>query len=258
MVHDKPCVGFDQMILDFQKIYAEWVIGGSRETPISVHRDLQCNNGHITIQKRYGIKQGTFFVHSSIDERQLKDFCVRNKLDYRIEKTRNKHYNYDVLYISGSSRTFAESELNGLIGSFRERARSLQDLAQKFYESDMMKEVWEATGNIHGRDYSFCSMHLWRTEPMPCVVYNFKHYGYRDLETEEELIAFALAFCTRDWGTDPKGISWEHLDWYIDIQHDTDKGIMALHNMPKYRGIYLHEKTRVSDIPAPPPLKDFF
>ena len=90
------------------------------------------------------------------------------------------------------------------------------------------------------------------------TVYNFREHQYRNLETEEEIIAFTLALCARNWKTDPKGISWEHLEWYINIEHPMSDGTMELSNMPKYYGIYLHEPTTVAEVPPPPPLKDLF
>lgn len=249
---------FDQMIQEFRKMYAEWQVAGFPDTPSSVWGEFTCTNGRIRIDKKYAANWGRFITRSYIDQRKLKDFCKRNGLDCIIKRHDYKYSACDEVIITGTKEAFWKSELNGQVGVYRKRARDLQDLAQKFYESDMMKEVWKHSDGIHDKNtsYSLYSKHLWRINPYPCVIYNFNYYGYRDLQTEDEMIAFALAFCARDWKTDPKGISWEHLDWYLEVIHNSD-GSMSL-GMPRYRGTYLHEQPKVTEVPVPPLLKDFF
>lgn len=235
----KPCPGFDAMLEEFQDLFADWAIRGypsadfvlpggntrRREKHIaSYHFPLCLDAGStwISITATYAQKPGFIFSSSTIDSSAVAAFCKRNKLEYRIASYRDCP---ETLFLSGTPQNFLNSELNGRLVRSRERARSLASLAQKFYHSEVIRKVhqlhkkplhwfrFECRNDWIGyKEYSDYNREIFCR---PETIFDFNEHGYRELQSEDECIAFTLALFAYGWGIEPLRLDWSRLLWNI-------------------------------------------
>ena len=281
----RPYPGFSAMLEEFQELFADWAVGGYTEhgyylssgafygdepgAYISPSPYLRTVSDSIAIRADYARKQKLFTSSTTIDIPAIDTFCQRNGLHYRA--VHHRQDDTESLIIEGTPQCFLNSELNGKLVRSRQRAQSLVPLAQKFYEWEGMKRIRFTINDENNRS------RIRNSDRHPLVVYasgahyagyeDNEHYtypgvslihfnsdgGYRNLQSEDEIIAFTIAIKACEWHTEPKLIDWSQILWNIRFDNYPN-GESRLTNMPTYRA-----KCRFTD-PAPTPrtYNDFF
>jgi len=276
----RPYPGFSAMLEEFQELFAHWALYGYCEGVYHLlSGEYSCtkprystewtsclealSSNNIYLQAKYARKLKLFTSTSTIDISAVEDFCQRNHLCYRVWD-----YNHtDTLSIEGTAQAFLSSELNGKLVRSRERARSLAPLAQKFYEWEGMKRIRftinenkRFISSVHplcvdasGARYEGYSDNEGYTYSGVSLIHFHSDGGYRNLQSEDEIIAFTIAVKACEWHTEPKLIDWSQILWNIRFDNYPN-GELRLTNMPTYRA-----KCRFTD-PASTPrtYNDFF
>ena len=276
----RPYPGFSAMLEEFQELFAHWALYGycegvyhllsgeySRTKPRYSTDRTSClealSSNNIYLQAEYARRLKLFTSTSTIDISAVENFCQRNHLSYRVWD-----YNHtDTLSIEGTAQAFLNSELNGKLVRSRQRAQSLVPLAQKFYEWEGMKRIRftmnenkRFISSVHplcvdasGARYESYSDNEGYTYSGVSLIHFHSDGGYRNLQSEDEIIAFTIAIKACEWHTEPKLIDWSQILWNIRFDNYPN-GELRLKNMPTYRA-----KCRFTN-PAPTPrtYNDFF
>ena len=278
----RPYPGFNAMLEEFQELFAHWALHGYCEgvyhlssgkysrteprytTDCTSYLEVIGDN-IIQIQATYDRKLKLFTSTSTIDISAVEDFCQRNQLSYRVWHYRPN--DTDTLYIQGAAQAFLNSELNGKLVRSRKRAQSLVSLAQKFYEWEGMKRIRftinenkRFISSVHplcvdasGARYERYVDNEGYTDSGLSLIHFHSDGGYRNLQSEDEIIAFTIAVKACEWHTEPKLIDWSQILWNIRFDNYPN-GELRLTNMPTYRA-----KCRFTDpAPAPRTYNDFF
>lgn len=274
----RPYPGFSAMLEEFQDLFADWAVAGypaadyvlpggkyhQQKSGCWYHYDLYLNSSNsaqIQIVATYAKKTGFIFSSSTIDTSAVASFCQRNHLEYRIASHSDLP---ETLFIFGTPLNFLNSELNGKLRLSQTWAQRVVPLAQKFYQWEPMKEIvaafrasncsmsqfYIARYGLGFRDLTDDDGHTWYGER----IILFQDRGYRDLITEDELVAFTLAFFSHVWRTEPHLVDWNELLWNIKI----DEGLI-LNNMPRLNVHCPYTDPPLKPQPASKPTyKDFF
>lgn len=236
----RPYPGFSAMLEEFQELFADWAVAGYPSAdfvlPGGKHHQkedrriydyplyLSTSGSNFVLSARYAKESGFIFYSSTIDSSAVSaiaTFCKRNNLKHDIHYSRPGESFPDHLVISGTPQNFLSSELNGKLVRSRERARSLAPLAQRFYNSEIIEKIklvhpkpigwYRFETSAYGIRYYNPN----RYGEDPTSMFIFNEQGYRNLQSEDEQIAFTLALFAHEWGIEPIRLDWDKLLWNI-------------------------------------------
>lgn len=167
-----------------------------------------------------------------------------------------------ILFKAASPEQFRSCGLNKRVVQERELVRSLIPMAQKFYDLSLIPGITsrcrvfkDSPPNWHNSLFSYSGGY-------PEMEYDrdgwhktsdgflFREFGYRDLENDNELIAFIIAsYCHCDWHTTPQELDLSRLRWHLALGTRDGRRTMLTHP-------YLADKNPHRE--QPETLRDFF
>lgn len=259
--------GFRGMIKEFEDILAWWWMDGSPKRDYKVKyrgegfdTSLDASSlPQIRFRRTYDVNYSGFLLRNknTVEEEQLRAYCVQNNLTYNI--------NYWSKYVSVSicAPSYEVLKKCALMKRVQEIYRWLGgylEIAQKFAGNPMMEEIKKYqqknflyNGQIMPWGVSYPSTSDSEGYTSASGSFSFAGYGYRNLQSEEEMIGFMLAYCAKvQWNTEPRYLNLYGIRWRY---YDNEDMRQVITQMPRY---YARDPLAYQPPAEKPPLKDFF
>lgn len=160
-------------------------------------------------------------------------------------------------------RTIAEKENSRRIAleQGRRKIALAIPLADKFYHSKLMKEMGiSGKYRTYSREIRLTTLGTYAISDLTTniswdAIFLFSQHGYRNISSEEEFIAFVVAYACIINRVRPSELKLDQVDWAGEICHDED-GIMYIYesDLPTYS--FSENTPEKSSITVTPALKD--
>ncbi len=227
-------------------------------SPISKYAESTPDSDYI-IEKRCTHCPVNFWGMFNGDEKaQFAAYAAKIGLSFKISDKKN----YWQISMTGKLRSCG---MNRLIDQMKAKIKNAVSTAQMFYELPLLDEITSKTSTKTSWDikinkwwfgtYTMYGTYFTTTYDSDGYSYrpqfegfSFREFGYRNLQNEDELIAFALACsCKYIFIKQPKDLDLQYLRWYCHVEDG------ELAERPFY-----HEPSRSTPKEETPPLKEFF
>ena len=259
--------GFRGMIREFEDVLAWWWMDGSPKKDYKVkyyegsfETSLDASSlPRISFRRTYDVNYSGFLFRNknTVEEDQLQAYCVQNGLTYNI--------NYWSKYVSVSlcAPSYEALKKCALMNKLREIYQWLGgylEIAQKFAANPMMEEIKKYqqkkflyNGQIRPWGISYPSTSDSEGYTSASGSFSFANCGYRNLQSEEEMIGFMLAYSAKvNWNIEPRYLNLYGIRWRYYYNEDMSQ---AITEMPSYCA---YDPLAHQPAVEKPPLKDFF
>ncbi len=259
--------GFRGMIREFEDVLAWWWMDGSPKKDYKVkyyggsfETSLDASTlPQIFFRRTYDVNYSGFLLRDkkTVEEEQLRVYCVQNGLTYNV--------NYWSKYVSVSlcAPSYEALKKCALMNKLREIYQWLGgylEIAQKFAANPMMEEIKKYqqkkflyNGQIRPWGISYPSTSDSEGYTSASGSFSFANCGYRNLQSEEEMIGFMLAYSAKvNWNIEPRYLNLYGIRWRYYYNEDMSQ---AITEMPSYCA---YDPLAYQPAVEKPPLKDFF
>ncbi|MCI8632786.1 MAG: hypothetical protein HFE64_04815 [Lachnospiraceae bacterium] len=260
--------GFRGMIHELEDVFILWWMDGSPKINYKVHyradafdTSLSASSfPYISLSCTYDVQHSGFLLlnKTTVEEDQLKAYCQKNGFTYQIRYWSK----YVSVYISiPDYETLKKSALMTRVHEMHTWFNSFIPLAKKFYALPLMNEIEKHEKFPSCINPAICRWGISYEKDSDSEGYTngggpsflFKNYGYRDLQSSDEMVAFMLAYCARRyWKISPDLFHFYGIRWHYYRNPDPEQKISVL---PRY---YAYDPLTYVPASNEPPLKDFF
>lgn len=269
--------GITWVIQDFEWYFAQWCYLGAEygkyqmkrvgiDEPTSTFRPL------IEVSETFCSISCTYNKNSSFHQHDLINYAKRVGLEVRISQTNSYISNglCSVQFFCRSYDTFFNCGLKRYLEENREYAQTLLPVALRFYDHHLIQDILQHEknnqcynpnihiGGIRYPDSSDGDGYTFRNGPD----FYFNIVGYRNLEDEDELAAFAIAYWARKTNCDLRRINFNGFMWNPWFEYEDydyyGRGLGKLKGIQQadFSFCYGHPKKKQSQYTSR--LKDFF
>ena len=259
--------GFGGMMKEFEDLLILWWMDGS---PKSEYKNsYQTGSFDATVDARhfpmlnftrtYDVNYSGFLLRNktTVEEDRLNDYCRKNGFSYTLRYWSK----YVSVYMTVPDyATLKKSALMKGIHEIYQWLGQYIEWAQKFAVIPLMDEIkkyvtshYLYNAEIYDWGISYPSTSDAEGYTSASGSFSFKQYGYRNLQSADEMVAFMLAYCARiEWQTYPSQLNLYGIRWHYYDNPDMRQGIRIL---PRY---YAYDPLTYQAVSDKPPLKDFF
>ena len=255
------------MIREFEDVLAWWWMDGSPKKDYKVkyyggsfETSLDASTlPRISFRRTYDVNYSGFLLRNkkTVEEDQLRAYCVQNGLTYNV--------NYWSKYVSvslcvPSYETLKKCALMNKLREIYQWLGGYLEIAQKFAANPMMEEIKKYqqkkfiyNGQIRPWGISYPSTSDSEGYTSASGSFSFANCGYRNLQSEEEMIGFMLAYSAKvNWNIEPRYLNLYGIRWRYYYNEDMSQ---AITEMPSYCA---YDPLAYQPAVEKPPLKDFF
>ena len=259
--------GFRGMIREFEDVLAWWWMDGSPKKDYKVkyyggsfETSLDASTlPRISFRRTYDVNYSGFLFRNknTVEEDQLQAYCVQNGLAYKI----NYWSKYVSVYLYAPSyETLKKCALMNKLREIYQWLGGYLEIAQKFAANPMMEEIKKYqqkkflyNGQIRPWGISYPSTSDSEGYTSASGSFSFANCGYRNLQSEEEMIGFMLAYSAKvNWNIEPRYLNLYGIRWRYYYNEDMSQ---AITEMPSYCA---YDPLAYQPAVEKPPLKDFF